>query len=93
MTQQNYNSLKQKEAQIARLKERIRAVENGKIMSVNIRLFSPDKGSYEDVTEGDIPKREIRLAILQNLYKQLEDCQRDWDSYFNEECMFEKLRS
>lgn len=92
MTKQNYNNLKQKEAQIERLKERIRAIENGKIKSVNIRLFSPDKGSYEDVTEGDIPKREIRLSMLQNLTKQLEDCQKDWESYFDDECIFEKTK-
>lgn len=85
ITKQHYNNLKQKEAAIARLKERIRAIENGKIISVNIRLYTPDKMEYQDVTEGDIPKREIRTAILNNLTKQLSDAQADWEGFFNNE--------
>lgn len=91
MTIQNYHQLKQKEGQIERLKERIAAIENGKIKSVNIRIFSEDKMSYEDVTEGGIPKNEIRKVILHNLTVQLLDALSDWESYFDDKDMFQSL--
>lgn len=91
MTKEDYQKLRAKEAQIEYLKEFKKAIENGKILNLKIRIFNEDKIEYEDLDFTDIPKRKIKTVILENLETRMESAKNDWESYFDDVSMFSEV--
>lgn len=90
MTKQNFEQLKEKEAQIQKLKQQLQNIESGKILTLSMRIFSADKKTYEHLEIADFPKKQVRLVLLENLNNRLEAAKADWESYFDDKNMFER---
>lgn len=88
MTKQNYQQLKSKEAQIEYLKNALKNIEGGKILKIDVRSYSDDKSEYEYQEFTDIPKTKIKQVLIENLQTRLKKAQEDWESYFDDRCMF-----
>lgn len=90
MTKQNYQQLKRKEALIEYLKNALKNIEGGKILKIDLRSYSDDKLEYEYQELTDIPKAKIKAVLIENLQTRLEKAQKDWESYFDDEDMFNR---
>lgn len=80
-----YEQAKKKEAIKASIKEKLKLIEGGKILSLTIRTFSTDKQAYEDITihaGTDLPREKIKGLLLSNLKGRLEKAEKDFEEFF-----------
>lgn len=90
MTKQNYQQLKRKEALIEYLKNALKNIEGGKILKIDLRSYSDDKLEYEYQELTDIPKNKVKQVLIENFQTRLKKAQEDWESYFDDEDMFNR---
>lgn len=93
MTKQNYQQLKSKEAQIEYLKNALKNIEGGKILKIDVRSYSDDKSEYEYQELTDIPKNKVKQVLIENFQTRLKKAQEDWESYFDNEDMFNRFET
>lgn len=88
MTKQDYDRIKNKEAQIEHLLKSKNIVESSKILQLKLRYFNEDKTEFEDIVLTDLPKGKIKGILLENFKIRLENAQNDYEEYFNGETIF-----
>ena len=52
-----------------------------------------DKSEYEYQELTDIPKNKVKQVLIENFQTRLKKAQEDWESYFDNEDMFNRFET